>query len=93
MGSPDLPQSPQLPKLLEPAERYAYYRRCQRFRKGGQQCKAPAMKDARFLLQAPGAGGHRAAAAGAIYPASAGGFGDRAEGHWRSRSGVGARPD
>jgi len=25
-------------------ERYAYYRRCQVFRKGGQQCKAPAMK-------------------------------------------------
>jgi hypothetical protein len=46
MGSPDLPQSPQSPKLLELAERYAYYRRCQRFRKGGQQCKAPAMKDA-----------------------------------------------
>jgi hypothetical protein len=46
MGSSDLPQSPQLPKLLEPAERFAYYRRCQRFRKSGQQCKAPAMKDA-----------------------------------------------
>jgi hypothetical protein len=27
-------------------ERYGYYRRCQRFRKDGQQCKAPAMKDA-----------------------------------------------
>ena len=27
-------------------ERYGYYRRCQRFRKNGQQCKAPAMKDA-----------------------------------------------
>jgi hypothetical protein len=26
--------------------RYGYYRRCQRFRKNGQQCKAPAMKDA-----------------------------------------------
>jgi hypothetical protein len=26
-------------------ERYSYYRRCQRFRKNGQQCKAPAMKD------------------------------------------------
>ena len=24
--------------------RYGYYRRCQRFRKNGQQCKAPAMK-------------------------------------------------
>jgi hypothetical protein len=27
-------------------ERYGYYRRCQRFRSNGQQCKAPAMKDA-----------------------------------------------
>jgi hypothetical protein len=27
-------------------ERYGYYRRCQRFRKNGEQCKAPAMKDA-----------------------------------------------
>lgn len=27
-------------------ERYAYYRRCQRFRKNGQQCKAPALKGA-----------------------------------------------
>jgi len=27
-------------------ERYGYYRRCQRFRRNGQQCKAPAMKDA-----------------------------------------------
>src|SRR3954452_17695332 len=26
--------------------RYGYYRRSQRFRKNGQQCKAPAMKDA-----------------------------------------------
>ena len=26
--------------------RYGYYRRCQRFRKNRQQCKAPAMKDA-----------------------------------------------
>ena len=26
--------------------RYGYYRRCQRFRRNGQQCKAPAMKDA-----------------------------------------------
>jgi hypothetical protein len=26
--------------------RCGYYRRCQRFRKNGQQCKAPAMKDA-----------------------------------------------
>lgn len=27
-----------------PEARYAYYRRCQAFRKGGQQCKAPAEK-------------------------------------------------
>jgi len=27
-------------------ERYGYYRRCQRFRRNGEQCKAPAMKDA-----------------------------------------------
>jgi hypothetical protein len=27
-----------------PEERYAYYRRCQVFRKGGEQCKAPAEK-------------------------------------------------
>src|SRR4029077_16722943 len=27
-------------------ERYGYYRRCQRFRRNGQQCKAPALKDA-----------------------------------------------
>jgi hypothetical protein len=27
-------------------ERYCYYRRCQRFRRNGQQCKAPATKDA-----------------------------------------------
>jgi hypothetical protein len=26
--------------------RHGYYRRCQRFRRNGQQCKAPAMKDA-----------------------------------------------
>ncbi|MGB8131062.1 MAG: hypothetical protein WCG81_14825 [Candidatus Angelobacter sp.] len=26
-------------------ERYGYYRRCQRFRRNGQQCKAPAMKE------------------------------------------------
>jgi len=25
--------------------RYGYYRRCQRFRRNGEQCKAPAMKD------------------------------------------------
>ena len=29
-------------RMLEP--RYAYYRRCQQFRKNGAQCKAPAMK-------------------------------------------------
>lgn len=28
----------------EPTARYAYYRRCQMFRKGGEQCKAPAEK-------------------------------------------------
>jgi hypothetical protein len=28
-----------------PQERYAYFRRCQVFRKGGEQCKAPAEKD------------------------------------------------
>ena len=27
-------------------ELYGYYRRCQRFRKNGQQCKAPALKGA-----------------------------------------------
>jgi hypothetical protein len=27
-----------------PEARYAYYRRCQQFRRNGQQCKAPAMK-------------------------------------------------
>jgi hypothetical protein len=27
-----------------PEARYAYYRRCQVFRKGGEQCKAPAEK-------------------------------------------------
>jgi hypothetical protein len=27
------------------AERYGYYRRCQRIRENGEQCKAPAMKD------------------------------------------------
>ena len=30
---------PRIPEL-----RYAYYRRCQQFRRNGQQCKAPAMK-------------------------------------------------
>ncbi len=29
-----------------PEERYAYYRRCQVFRRSGEQCKAPAEKDA-----------------------------------------------
>ena len=28
-----------------PEARYAYYRRCQVFRKNGEQCKAPAEKD------------------------------------------------
>jgi hypothetical protein len=31
-------------RVEAPEERYAYYRRCQVFRKDGQQCKAPAMK-------------------------------------------------
>jgi hypothetical protein len=35
---------PALTIVPTPEERYAYYRRCQVFRKGGQQCKAPAMK-------------------------------------------------
>ena len=30
--------------LGHPEERYAYYRRCQHYRKNGQQCKAPAVK-------------------------------------------------
>jgi len=30
--------------LSKPEARYAYYRRCQHFRKNGQQCKAPAVK-------------------------------------------------
>jgi hypothetical protein len=29
---------------LAPEPRYAYYRRCQQFRRNGEQCKAPAMK-------------------------------------------------
>src|ERR1051325_4685622 len=29
---------------MAPEARYAYYRRCQVFRKGGEQCKAPAEK-------------------------------------------------
>jgi hypothetical protein len=31
---------------IAPEERYSYYRRCQVFRKGGEQCKAPAEKGA-----------------------------------------------
>src|SRR5579862_3535982 len=31
-----------------PEARYAYYRRCQTFRKGGEQCKAPAEKGTRI---------------------------------------------
>jgi hypothetical protein len=42
---PELPKSPELPKLGKSEARHAYYRRCQVLRKGGQQCKAPAMKD------------------------------------------------
>jgi hypothetical protein len=38
--------SPEQPKHgpKAPEARYAYYRRCQAFRKGGEQCKAPAEK-------------------------------------------------
>ncbi|MGZ6423714.1 MAG: hypothetical protein ACXWSR_22495, partial [Bdellovibrionota bacterium] len=32
----------------KPEARYAYYRRCQVFRKGGEQCKAPAKKGAQI---------------------------------------------
>ncbi|HEY2360924.1 MAG TPA: hypothetical protein VGK36_07410 [Candidatus Angelobacter sp.] len=35
-------------------DRYGYYRRCQRFRKNGQQCKAPAMKDAEVCYKHQG---------------------------------------
>jgi hypothetical protein len=31
---------------LELEGRYGYYRRCQRFRRNGEQCKAPAIKEA-----------------------------------------------
>ena len=31
-----------------PEARYAYYRRCQEFRRNGEQCKAPAEKDAQI---------------------------------------------
>jgi hypothetical protein len=31
-----------------PEARYSYYRRCQIFRKGGEQCKAPAEKGAQI---------------------------------------------
>jgi hypothetical protein len=33
-------------KFLIPEARYAYYRRCQEFKKNGEQCKAPAEKGA-----------------------------------------------
>lgn len=32
------------PQLPTPEARYAYYRRCQQFRRNGRQCKAPALK-------------------------------------------------
>jgi hypothetical protein len=35
---------PEAPTGRVPQARYAYYRRCQVFRKGGEQCKAPAEK-------------------------------------------------
>src|SRR6476661_4642784 len=34
--------------IKAPEARYAYYRRCQVFRKNGEQCKAPAEKDAQI---------------------------------------------
>jgi hypothetical protein len=34
--------------------RYGYYRRCQRFRRNGEQCKAPAMKDAEVCYKHQG---------------------------------------
>jgi hypothetical protein len=42
--------SPENPKESQkaPAARYAYYRRCQVFRRNGQQCKAPAEKGAQI---------------------------------------------
>jgi hypothetical protein len=39
-----IPES-QSEAVKTPEARYAYYRRCQVFRKGGEQCKAPAEKD------------------------------------------------
>jgi len=39
-----IPESQSEP-VRAPEARYAYYRRCQVFRKGGEQCKSPAEKD------------------------------------------------
>jgi hypothetical protein len=36
---------------LAPEARYAYYRRCQRFRNNGLQCKAPALKGNRLCYK------------------------------------------
>ena len=36
---------------MKPQERYAYYRRCQVFRRNGEQCKAPAMKGERLCYK------------------------------------------
>ena len=36
---------------LKPEERYGYYRRCQRFRRNGEQCKAPAIKGEQLCYQ------------------------------------------
>ncbi|SRR5216684_3263597 len=36
---------------LKPEPRYAYYRRCERFRNNGRQCKAPAMKESRLCYK------------------------------------------
>lgn len=39
-------ERPEIPPGQIVEERYGYYRRCQRFRKNGEQCKAPAVKGA-----------------------------------------------
>src|SRR5260370_13199617 len=38
-------------ELRMPEPRYAYYRRCQQFRKNGEQCKAPALKGGHICYQ------------------------------------------
>src|SRR5215472_1727151 len=39
------------PSTRVPEPRFAYYRRCQRFRKNGEQCKAPALKGGEVCYQ------------------------------------------